>query len=553
MPAGGVKVRISEEGARALEQKIAKIDQRLEKLGKQSAKSGKLMKSAFGSIKGALAGAQLGSEVKKFMDYSKVLGYIQIRSKKTNAEMRGMEAEIINASNAIGVSKDELAQAAKTLQDNGGWTDTLTGQYEKFAATLKVTGGDAASMANALAAMRASGMSASEAVDELYTNIVGADVGTVANWSEAIGELRPALASVGIVGKRATEQFNIGLQTVGASLNGNVKTSTTALTSLLVELSKKGKALKKSKYKLTVFDKKGVMRDLDDIMADLYKKTGGKAQIIDTVFGGPAATAVKAFMQSIRQGKQGVASRVREAVTNAGGGGGARAEFKQMLEGVGGAALKADQNLNKMNNAVQAAMKMFTALSPELASLTSAMSENTAATLIAYDLMKGFGGLLKGGFSGIRGKGFGAGIGGKMGMLGKIGAVGAAAGVGVAVGTYLDKKFKISDKISNKLVSASGKKEAFRAKLNAGDKALEMKLAEEAVMRFSAMHRRGKRKLGTQELTAQTAAQVAAKQQGITDPKVIELLTKIANQEMKVTVQQSGVDKITAKGKRQQQ
>ncbi len=280
-----VNIRISESGSRKVAGGFRRIDKSMSKVGRTSQRVARSMARGFGRVGGAvgrlggiLGGLGVAVGGKALLAFDDVLGQLQADTGMTTAAAKKMRAEFLKISKDVGISKDQVAAAAQEWQDYTGVLKQMMPQMGNLAKIHKATGTPMKQLATISAAlMNSLGLKPKGAIDALARLNEQSRAGAI-NMKKAaavLPELLAAGSGYGFKGQRGTKQMGTLLQTAGAAYGGKAAEAKTGAVALMRDLTKNAKKLKK--MKVNVFDPKDPkkMRDIDKIMSEIMKKTGG--------------------------------------------------------------------------------------------------------------------------------------------------------------------------------------------------------------------------------------------------------------------------------------
>lgn len=352
------KIRVSSTGLDQLAGGFGKAERSAARLGKtgQRVSAGLTrnisgLTGKIGGLRTMLAGVVSVAKAKDILDFDDRMGKLQAKAKMTTTEARNLRDKLLALGPAFGVGKDEAADMADVFQDFGGLLKEGTQDFDLLAKVSKGTGAAMKDLATIDAVLIKQGMSYDERVKAFAKLTAQADAATVA--LEGVASVYPQLASIGATqgfrGVRGIEQIGTALQVAGEAYSGRPEESRTGVIALLRDLTaKRGKL---AGMGISVFDKKGNMRDLDIIMAQVIKKTKGQAPKLAKIFTRHSMTIAGAWAEAIRGGRIGTIQKASAAA----GAGTIEEGFQKRLAGVGSEAEKVKRGLAQLDTALQKA------------------------------------------------------------------------------------------------------------------------------------------------------------------------------------------------------
>lgn len=437
-----VTLEITAKGARIVEGELDKVGKKLSLLDR----IGKRASGAMSGIYGTVAGLGAGAAVKRVLDYETAVGKLQAKMVLSTEDAQKLSEQVLNTATSYGIAKEDVLGALMVFQDFGGKVQEGREILEGLAKTAKATSAPLVQLANVAATLINAGMAPEAALKVVQTLSAQADAATVSIESLS-GVIANVASSAGIFGERfrgaeGAVRMGAALQVAGSAFAGNAEQARTATLAMMADLAAKSKDIKKA-FKIDVFDKDG-MRDLNTIMTELEKATGGNIEKLvsksgTALFGRESMGAVGAFMQAVKDLREdkGVFKALQGATS-----GKIDEQFKLRMDGVAVNAEKVQKSLAELDRALMvhggAFVQWFADDLPR-----------GLGTVLGGALALKFSGPLLAASLGAQGaiKGMGAAAGLASYGLGPIVAVGALA---YLAGTGLDRLFGISDKLANK-------------------------------------------------------------------------------------------------------
>lgn len=598
MATKGVHIRITESGATTVARGLTRVDRGLSGISRNGQRVTSALAKGFGGLTrslgslstqaGALGLALGGRAVLAFDDK---LGQIQADAKLTTADAMKLRDQILALQTSFKVSKDEIAGAVQVFQDFGGRVKEGVSLLPFLTKVSKATGTGMRELATISGGLIDTlGKSPTEVRDIIGQLNQMALAGTISmkDMARAIPGLSTAANNAGI----SLQEMFASLQVVGASTGGDVDVARTSLLALMSQLQQNSKKLKKDLgvevFKIDPATGKETMRSLESVMSEVFKKTGGKLSGktgLLSFFNLESKKALDAFLASYDSKTGQLAGKFRQVVDAASGGGQTAIDdqLKRRTEGIAAESEKVKGALFGLEESFQKAAKnvlgwasqnpgaaVATGVGALLAKsfgpaiwrwLRSGKGAGAAGGLagalgskpIPVYVVNGPGGL--GGATGSAGGALG-GLGGKLGKAaGSVAAVAGALTAGYAVGTFIDKQFGLSTKISDAALRMTGNDSA-GAKRRAdahGQAGIRQRLSDQAATLLS-LSRRGVGSFGAagakKSLTAENVMahlQASASRQGAsagTWAAMVPILQSMLAEMKKppVVIQQGGID-----------
>lgn len=552
------EIEISSSGSRRLIRQLDKIEKNMKDIGKASKKTTKQAARGFSSLKGTigrfgavLGAVAIGQKAKEVLDLNKMFGVLQVKMGMTTKQITDLKNSSLDQGAAIGWSRDQMAEYLGVLQDQGGHVQAGIAGFGKMGRFAKSVGIQAETLGRALAGMYNKGYKNKEIVGIWGALNKQADMGTIATKSLAanMSLLSGAMSTAGFKGKGIEKEIGVMMQAIG-TVEDRGDQARTVFETLFADIQNaviKGKLVRKE-------GESGLQ------LAERISKLSTKQQVKL----GLTKLALKATGGINKARKTGLLDKLKNVKSSSGD---VDKSWERYSTGIASESLKTEQALAKFNAAIQ---KYGTSIIKFAVDSPGAAAGGAAGGYAAYKLLSK---LVKSGvqkvfvmnqpsstgYSGPFGK-LGKSLNDKLGKMSKIGKVGVGAGalaLGYGFGTLLDQTLGISDGLSSFAVSLGSANKEMRDSLSAGGKIQQGRAKDLSMQKFIGMAKKNVTLEGRDgkrvELTPEKIAEIVAGQQGISDPKQIELLQKIAEKELKVDVKpSSGMQKPkakTAKGK----
>jgi len=543
---GGVTSKIERSTLPAID-RVAQGFERTERAARKGGGAGLAMteklEKAFGgvtskvtSVYGAIGGIGLVAGAKRVLDFDSGIGQLQADMGASTEEAMALRTQILNLSSAHGVAKEEVVEATQVFQDFGGIVRQGLPILGDLTRISKATGAPMAALATiASTLIQTLGMSPTEAVEAITQFSDQSLKGQIAlrNLAKIIPEVMAGGVGAGFGGGRAIGQLGTLLQVAGQASGGKADLARTGALALMRDLKEKAKDL--GKLGIRVFDKKGSLRDIDEIMKAIVLKTKGtmrtrKGQSLFSEESSKVA-GIYASMVDASTGEY-KATSTQKIVSGATGGMQAIEEqYKRRVEGVASEAEKVKRALASLEAGLMqhgGAMIKWLSENPGKAAALVGGGILTGKSLFPFvkslfKLRGGFGGMLgaegaaggaggplsdvqkvfvvnmAGGLGGVGGSGPG-GVAGAAGTattrLEKLGAAAnvaqgvlASFGMGFGVGTILDQALGISDAASKGMVHPQ--REAGKIVADEWGKGVRFQRALELTSTLTDMARRG--------------------------------------------------------------
>lgn len=598
----GAHVKVTSSGVQQVAREFDQVDKSLGRVGRTGSKVSSVLTRDLGSLGSkvsgvtrALAGLGAAAKAKDILEFDNRLGVLQAKMRASTPEMQAMKDGVLGLGSAYGVQKDKILGAIETYQDYGGLVRQGLPMLKLQTKLASAYGAEMADLAKIDAVLIKQGLSVEDRAAALAKLTAQADAGTVS--LEGLAAVFPEIAGVGgaqgFLGLRGVDQLGTALQVAGDAFAGSAEQSRTAVRALLRDLTMNAKKLR-SGLGIKVFDKKNNMRDLDTLMAEIVKKTGGKMagrKGLAKFFTADSQALAAQWAAGMRSGMVG---GVMGASTTASEKGIDEAVEKRMT-GIAATAVKTQQGLAKLDEAAQkhgSTLLNFLAEDPKKTALVAGGGYAALKVLPAVArFLSTRGSKVGGGVGSLGGLGVqhvwvdnlgagglgapGAGVpgaGGKIGgigdKVGAVGSVGTALAVGAAIGAMTDDwdtqnaKYYRSSRVGLTGADAGPQggsdamaSQAFdalsrlglqpRSGQSFGTSAQAGRAAVAQAQQLAQMASRGVTHVtgaggARTELTPENIAAIAAKAQGLGGAEILAELRKIANKELRVVVKPAG-------------
>jgi hypothetical protein len=263
-------------------------------------------------LAGLASGAAAIAMVKQVGEMERRMTRLGIASDQTDAIIKQMKDDIYAAATApdIRIDPTQIITAIEQILEMTGDFEFSKAQIRNIGIALQATGADAQAVGGMFAEFQKAGIKTPQAVAQAIGTLAkqgkeGAF--TLAEFASMGPRLYSAYAAVGRVGQMASREIGAVAQVVRGA-TGSSEQATTSIEALLRVFSdaKKIKGLNKAGIK--VFDaaelKKGhqVLRPINELMADIVKKTKGRATVIQDLMGD--SESARAFGNLIKEYNQ---------------------------------------------------------------------------------------------------------------------------------------------------------------------------------------------------------------------------------------------------------
>jgi hypothetical protein len=263
-------------------------------------------------LAGLAAGAGVGALVKQVGEMERRMTRLGIASDQSDASIKRLKDDIYAAATApdIRVDPSQIITAIEQVLEMTGDFEFSKAQIRNIGIALQATGADAKAVGGMFAEFEKAGIKTPEAVAQAIGTLAkqgkeGAF--TLAEFASMGPRLYSAYAAVGRVGQLASREIGAVAQVVRGA-TGSSEQATTSIEALLRVFSDAKKIAGLNKAGIKVFDaeelKKGhqVLRPINELMADIVKKTKGRATVIQDLMGD--SESARAFGNLIKEYNQ---------------------------------------------------------------------------------------------------------------------------------------------------------------------------------------------------------------------------------------------------------
>ncbi|WP_026601690.1 phage tail tape measure protein [Methylomonas sp. 11b] len=258
---------------------------------------------------GLATGAVAVGLVKQVGEMERRMTRLGIAADQSDATIKALKDDIYAAATApdIRIDPSQIITAIEQVLEMTGDFEFSKAQIRNIGIALQATGADASAVGGMFAEFEKAGIKSPAAVAEAIGTLAkqgkeGAF--TLAEFARMGPRLYSAYAAVGRSGQIASREIGAVAQVVRGA-TGSSEQATTSIEALLRVFSDTKKIEKLNKAGIKVFDvaelKKGhqVLRPLNQLMADIVKKTKGRATIIQDLLGDSEST--RAFGNLIKE------------------------------------------------------------------------------------------------------------------------------------------------------------------------------------------------------------------------------------------------------------
>lgn len=281
-------------------------------LGDSTGKVRRNFDSMGSRLSGLAAGAGAVALVKQVGEMERRMTRLGIASDQTDASIKQLKDGIYAAATApdIRVDPSGIITAIEQILEMTGDFEFSKTQIRNIGIALQATGADAQAVGGMFAEFEKAGIKTPEAVAQAIGTLAkqgkeGAF--TLAEFARMGPRLYSAYAAVGRTGQLASREIGAVAQVVRGA-TGSSEQATTSIEALLRVFSDAKKIAKLNKAGIRVFDaeelKKGhqVLRPINELMADIVKKTKGRATVIQDLMGD--SESARAFGNLIKEYNQ---------------------------------------------------------------------------------------------------------------------------------------------------------------------------------------------------------------------------------------------------------
>jgi TP901 family phage tail tape measure protein len=279
-------IRVTETGTRAVARQFGQVEKQLNRTGRAGARAGRAIsgglnraRAGVGRLISAAAGLGAAFTVRSIINFDEALARLQADAKLTNKETTALRSQILGLQKGFRVGKNDIAAALQVFQDFGGITKKgipILGALTKRARATGTSMKDLATLASTfIQTMKVSPKRAVALIDMLVKQ---ADLGQIsmAKLATVMPELAAQASTLGL----SVREIGAALQAVGQATGGNVDEARTSLVAMLNEIQAKAPQLKKTLgvnvFKIDPKTGKEALRSIEDIMSEVFKKTGGR-------------------------------------------------------------------------------------------------------------------------------------------------------------------------------------------------------------------------------------------------------------------------------------
>jgi hypothetical protein len=281
-------------------------------LGDSTGKVGRDFDRMGNRLTGIASGAAAVALVKQVGEMERRMTRLGIASDQTDAAIKQLKDDIYATATApdIRVDPTQIITAIEQILEMTGDFEFSKAQIRNIGIALQATGADAQAVGGMFAEFQKAGIKTPEAVAQAIGTLAkqgkeGAF--TLAEFASMGPRLYSAYAAVGRVGQMASREIGAVAQVVRGA-TGSSEQATTSIEALLRVFSDAKKIAKLNKAGIKVFDaaelKKGhqVLRPINELMADIVKKTKGRATVIQDLMGD--SESARAFGNLIKEYNQ---------------------------------------------------------------------------------------------------------------------------------------------------------------------------------------------------------------------------------------------------------
>lgn len=283
----GAWIRLGERGSEQVAAGVRRVDGSMRQMGKTGSKAAAEMKRGFADVKSSVSGlyAAIGgvgiiAGTKAVMDYRKALGQLQADANLSNTEAEKLGATVLATASKFGVAKEELLAGIQVFQDFGGIVRPGMKIFEDLAKVHKATGTGMQELSTIAGTLiQTLGMTPEGAMKSIAQLTEQSIAGQVAlrNLAGVVPEVMAGAQGYGFDGTRAVSQVGTLLQVAGQASGGKADVAKTQALALMRDLKKSAGDIK-AKTKLDILDDSGKLKDIDWIMEQLGRRTGGLYQ-----------------------------------------------------------------------------------------------------------------------------------------------------------------------------------------------------------------------------------------------------------------------------------
>lgn len=215
----------------------------------------------------------LGDAKDEAMEFEKRIARLAIAQGKSNDEMEEFRRETMRISEATGVARLSIMQGVGAYQALTGDTKGATAAAETFARVAQATGAPVEDVATAAASLRQNlKIDASQFEDMFSILSTQGKAGAVElnDFAREIAEVSAQWKKFGGgTGMAGATQMGAAFQVIRKDAGTSSKAATNFMALMTALVRNSGKLKGKG---IRVFDKKGQLREFDDIVADIKKK-----------------------------------------------------------------------------------------------------------------------------------------------------------------------------------------------------------------------------------------------------------------------------------------
>lgn len=475
-----VEIEIGTRGVGSAARRIGGVSKSIDRVGKRA----RVASSAMRSMYGAIGGVGIAAGTKRIFDFQHSVAGLAATAKLSNIEAKAMADQILKVGAAHNIAKEDVTGALKIFQDFGGILKDGTTILDALGRRATASSTNIKDLANVSASLVASGLTPDQSVMALDQLIAQADAGntSMVALSRVISETAKVGATYGsrFKGVEGINQLGEVLQAAGSIFAENSERSKTAIAALFRDLTAKSNTLKK-KLKIEVFDEKG-MRNIQDIMGEIIKKTGGGAEALSKIFTADSQVIASAYTSSFSKESGKFIGTIKKVSGATGNAATIDEMYKRRMSGIASEAVRVEQAMKRMETMfIKAGGKLITWIDQNMGTAIATLAGGAlGAKLLPAAIGRALSGGPGGGAGGLGGMGGApipvyivgspAGAGGftaagtaagtaatKMGKIGSaasmvannLGALAGSLGAGYAVGTALDNWLGISDNLSD--------------------------------------------------------------------------------------------------------
>lgn len=251
-------------------------------------------KSSNAFMFGGIPGMGMLSDAKdEAMEFEKRIARLAIAQGKSNDEMEEFRRETMRISESTGIARLEIMKGVGAYQALTGDTKGATAAAETFARVAQATGAPVDDVATAAASLKQNLKIDSADFEKVFSILsVQGKAGAVElnDFASEIAEVSAQFKKfAGGTGASGAAQMGAAFQVIRKDAGTSSKAATNFM-ALMTALTRNSKKLKG--VGVRVFDKKGQMREFDDIVADIHKK-GLRADKLTDIMG--SAEAMRAL------------------------------------------------------------------------------------------------------------------------------------------------------------------------------------------------------------------------------------------------------------------